>query len=296
MKLINQMGKISLRFCVAFLFAFSLISCEKGDDPQLPLQIKITDIPAEYNGKVGISQLLYYPAYSTTELITNGAVTTKLFSTEGEIETLPYTKKGEYAVSFSIFEEKYGFQLLLAKTNLINITKATTTISFKDFIDISEFTPPTGNEGIITMTTEKNGLFEPIVAGIGMITFDYGNGSQISFNIPKAMNGAFINWNNGYTLDGQPRKITITGDIVGLLCYDEQLTDLDVSGCRTLEYLGCVKNQLTSLDVSNNTALEFLFCQENPLLINIYVWSGFDVSNPPGVFLKDDTANYVVKE
>jgi len=297
MKLINQMGKISLRFCIAFLFAFSLISCEKEDDSQLPLQIKITDIPAEYNGKVGISQLLFYPAYSTTELITNGTVTTKLFSTESEIETVPFTKKGEYTVSFEIREEKYGFQLLLARTNLIKITKKTTTISFNDLIDIMEFTPPTGNEGIITMTTEKNGLFEPIVAGIGMITIDYGgDGYPIPFPIPKSMDGEYINLNPGYTLDGKLRTITITGNIVGLLCFDEQLTDLDVSGCRSLEYLGCVSNQLTSLDVSNNTALKFLHCQYNPHLINIYVWPGFDVSHPPFSCTKDDTAIFVVKE
>jgi hypothetical protein len=277
------------------LFAFSLISCEKEDGPLLPLQIKIIDIPAEYNGKVGISQLLFYPAYSTTELITNGAVITKLFNTESEIETQPYTKKGEYTVSFEIREEKYGFQFLLAKTNPIKITQKTTTISFNDFIAILEFTPPTGNEGIITMTTEKNGLFEPIVAGIGRIIFDYGNGYPIPNEVPKAMDGAFINWNNGYTLDGKPRPITITGNIVGLLCNDEQLTDIDVSGCRTLEYLGCVNNQLTCLDVSNNTSLKFLFCQGNQIT-NIYVWRGFDVSNPPVGFVKDDTANYVVKE
>jgi len=113
MKLINQTGKNSFRFCIAFLLAFSLISCEKKDDSQLPLQIKITDIPAEYNGKVGISQLLFYPAYSTTEFITNGAVTTSLFNTESEIETLPYTKKGEYTVSFEIREEKYGISIFI---------------------------------------------------------------------------------------------------------------------------------------------------------------------------------------
>ena len=296
MKLINQMKKISMRFCIAFLFTFSLISCEKEDDSQLPLQIKITDIPAEYNGKVGITQLLFYPAYSSTELITNGAFTTKLFSTEGEIETIPYTKKGEYTVSIAIFEEKYGFQFLLAKTNLINITKETTTISFNDLIEIMEFTPPTGNEGIITMTTEKNGLFEPIVAGIGRIILDYGNGHRIPGDIPKVMDGAFINWNKGYTLDGQPRTVTITGHITGLICSEMQLTNIDVSGCRTLEYLSCVDNQLTSLNVSNNTALEFLLCRENPLLTDIYVWRGFDVSNPPLNFSKDETANYVVKE
>ena len=151
------------------------------------------------------------------------------------------------------------------------------------------------SKGIITMATAKFGLFEPIVAGSGTIIIDY-DGQPWSFQVPEEAEGSFINWNKGYTLDGQPRTITITGNIVGLLCYDEQLTDLDVSRCKTLEYLGCVKNQLTSLDVSNNTALEFLHCQENHQLVNIYVWSGFDVSNPPVSWTKDDTTNFVVKK
>ena len=173
-----------------------------------------------------------------------------------------------------------------------------------------------GIKGIITMTTVKFGHFNLALAGSGTIIIDWGDGSPITHQAPEGeMEGAFINY-GGYALDGQPRTIIVTGNITGMLCYDDQLTDLDVSGCKTLAYLGCPFNQLTSLDVSNNAVLEFLMCQDNQLadldvsnntvlksldcqdnqLVNIYVWNGFDVSNPPIGFLKDDTANYVVKE
>ena len=171
-------------------------------------------------------------------------------------------------------------------------------------------------KGVITMTTTKLGYFDPLgVAGSGTITIEWGDGLPRTYQAPEGeMEGAFINY-GGYAVDGQRRTITVTGNITGLLCPDNQLTDLDISRCKTLIYLSCATNQLTSLDVTNNTMLKFLFCQDNQLtnidvsnntaldffhcqenqLINIYVWSGFDINNPPVGFRKDEMANYVVK-
>ena len=50
-----------------------------------------------------------------------------------------------------------------------------------------------------------------------------------------------------------------------LVCYDNQLTELDVSGNPRLERLNCDGNQLTELDVSGNPWLESLDCSSNPL-------------------------------
>ena len=65
-----------------------------------------------------------------------------------------------------------------------------------------------------------------------------------------------------------------------LYCYDNQLTELDVSKNRALVYLDCYGNKLTSLDVSKNTNLIRLSCFENQLteldvrqnakLVNLY--------------------------
>ena len=48
-------------------------------------------------------------------------------------------------------------------------------------------------------------------------------------------------------------------------CYWNQLTSLDVSGCSALTTLLCSNNQLTSLDVTGCTALTILGCYENQL-------------------------------
>ena len=50
-----------------------------------------------------------------------------------------------------------------------------------------------------------------------------------------------------------------------LVCYNKQLTSLDVSQNTALEYLDCSNNQLTSLDVSQNPALQTLDCSNNQL-------------------------------
>ena len=144
------MKRFSFKFCVVLLMAISLISCEKDDAPQL--KIRITDIPTEYNGMFGTTFLLVEDsvyiarqhAYSTTELITNGAVTTGLINCESVLENPPHTKKGEYTVIFGIFQEKFGFQLLWSESDgKINLTKETTTISFNNLKNVDIRTPPT---------------------------------------------------------------------------------------------------------------------------------------------------------
>ena len=57
-----------------------------------------------------------------------------------------------------------------------------------------------------------------------------------------------------------------------LLCHDNQLTDLNVSGNSELNTLWCWGNQLDSLDLAQNTDLEYLLCHNNQL-------TDLDVSN-----------------
>ena len=63
-----------------------------------------------------------------------------------------------------------------------------------------------------------------------------------------------------------------------LLCYENQLTKLDVSKNTKLTVLSCGTNQLSSLDVSQNPALERLNCYENNL-------TSLDVSKNPALEL-----------
>ncbi len=53
--------------------------------------------------------------------------------------------------------------------------------------------------------------------------------------------------------------------LIGLNCAANQLTSLDVSGCTALTDLSCYNNQLTSLNVSGCTVLEVVYCNNNQL-------------------------------
>ena len=52
-----------------------------------------------------------------------------------------------------------------------------------------------------------------------------------------------------------------------LICHVNNLTSLEVSDNRNLQYLECWRNNLTNLDLSNNFALETLYCGDNDLTI-----------------------------
>lgn len=68
-------------------------------------------------------------------------------------------------------------------------------------------------------------------------------------------------WNNKLTeLDLSPCK-----ELKSLSCEKNQLTELNLSGCSELDHLSCYKNQLTRLDLSPCKALNHLQCEDNQL-------------------------------
>ena len=68
--------------------------------------------------------------------------------------------------------------------------------------------------------------------------------------------------------DNQLSSLDVSQNIAltTLYCYDNQLTSLDVSQNTALTSLSCFGNQLTSLDVSGATALTSLSCGSNQLM------------------------------
>ncbi|MFA9371737.1 MAG: cadherin domain-containing protein [Labilibaculum antarcticum] len=84
-----------------------------------------------------------------------------------------------------------------------------------------------------------------------------------------------LDWNDSsprrieeiYVEDENLVQLNVSGcsSLEDLDCYDNQLTSLDISGCTSLEDLECDDNQLTSLDVSGCTSLEDLECDNNQL-------------------------------
>ena len=104
-------------------------------------------------------------------------------------------------------------------------------------------------EGVISMTTTK-----AVGEKIGLIIEANGNVTIEGAKDPKG---------STYTLTSQ--TVIIRGDVKKLNVWNNQLTNLDASGCTTLKSLKCFGNKLTSLNVSGCTALTELKCYDNQL-------------------------------
>ena len=130
-----------------------------------------------------------------------------------------------------------------------------------------------------------NGLTAQFALTVNEDTTDGGNISLIEIRFPDDTFREYLrrfDTNNTNILSLEERKAVTEIDVSGmeitslkgieffpnlknLTCYDNQLTELDVSQNKKLERLYCFRNQLTELDVSQNTALIELRCEHNPL-------------------------------
>ena len=95
----------------------------------------------------------------------------------------------------------------------------------------------------------------------------------ILYGIDKILDGKVLTSNiNGIQFadfsDGGISDLTGIEDFTSLVhldCYDNLLTNLDVSQNTNLEWLDCESNYITNLDVSQNINLKTLWCYENQL-------------------------------
>jgi len=114
----------------------------------------------------------------------------------------------------------------------------------------------------ITMTAESDGVITFLLAGSGVVTVDWGDGSE---KVRLTLNENGVEFVHKYSV-ASIRTITIIGDnIVELDCSGIGLTNLDVRRATALKWLDCSDNQLTDLNVSRNTALRLLNCSNNRL-------------------------------
>ncbi|EFR34626.1 leucine Rich Repeat protein [Porphyromonas asaccharolytica PR426713P-I] len=125
----------------------------------------------------------------------------------------------------------------------------------------------TGSDGVITMTT-SGAVGEQIMLAVSPVEGQ--NVIAEGLKEPLVLDGT----EHLYTLTSQ--TVTLRGNLTHLACdemkdssiptdHRNQLTSLDVSGCKTLTYLDCSNNLLQSLDITHNEALTELFCGGNQL-------------------------------
>ena len=95
--------------------------------------------------------------------------------------------------------------------------------------------------------------------------------SDASGNLSGSLTSLLCNNNSLTSLD-----VSGLTALTNLTCFSNSLTSLDVSGLTALTYLDCQVNSLTSLDVSGLTALTNLFCNNNSLTSLRAVGAVFD--------------------
>jgi len=117
------------------------------------------------------------------------------------------------------------------------------------------------SSGKIKMTTEASGEVRFSLAGNGVATVDWGDGSEkVTLTINEKLSGhdSYDGASFRHTYPSASiRTITVNGDNIEKIYCGITLTDLDVSRCAELTFLGAGGN-LTSLDVRKNTALTSL--------------------------------------
>ena len=142
---------------------------------------------------------------------------------------------------------------------------------------------PTGPK--MTMTTKSNNVTIYVSGDSGTFNIYWGDGTAIETH--TLLDGYESYGDNlvqkyAYThnySNTSSRTIVIIGEnIEYLVCYNNQLTSLDLNANKALKVLNCAENQLTSLDVSKNIALTYLICSEN-LLTSLNVSNNTELTN-----------------
>jgi len=148
---------------------------------------------------------------------------------------------------------------------------------------------------VMTMTINASGKVTIGLAGTGLATIDWGDGSETdtkelcticTFSPIFIDNAIFFKHDYSGT---NTRIIKIYGDnITKLICGYMELSNLDVSKNTKLDVLFCSYTLLKNLDVSKNADLTYLCCDNNQL-------SSLDVSNNTALTLLNCTYNQLTK-
>ena len=117
-----------------------------------------------------------------------------------------------------------------------------------------------------------------------LLAQDYGKDGIITDEEIGGITDISVEERNIRSLEG----IKVFTALQTLYCWNNQLTELDVSECKALETLACHHNKLAELNVSANSLLESLTCNGNQL-------TGFDVSANTALWYLDCDGNQLTE-
>jgi Leucine-rich repeat (LRR) protein len=200
-----------------------------------------------------------------------------------------YGELGAGARVIELYEGQRKFDSWILKcydnSRELDIWKPTHSQEKKYFVSYpSSFEEKKAHGGKIAMTTSAVAKMSMRLAGSGVATIDWGDGSKkqvvtltkdvhvkLEHVYPKSSSYTIaINGENITELDCKNNVLTYLDvskntELSVLDCSDNQLNQLDVSKNTALTVLWCSGNQFNHLDVSNNTLLTELFCYRNAL-------------------------------
>ncbi len=252
MKRINFLQNATRLAMVALCVVLVLASCRK--DPEKPAievtndsVLKQTVYADETNGK------------SDVTFVTTGAWTSSITEETDQAETATWVSidpnrgdaAGTYPVSIHLEPNYTGDDRSAIITIMCNGMDIAISVTQKG----------TKEDGTlnanITMTTTKS-LVSFILAGTGKATVYWDDGTNETRILDNKY--PFTICIKEYSSGTDKHTITITGsNITYLNCCNNQLTNLNVTGCPALTRLLCYNNQLTNLDVNRCPALIHFF-------------------------------------
>ena len=168
------------------------------------------------------------------------------------VNSLP-DRSGREAGTFTVVQEPDLEGNICLKSD-VAIAKGKNWVTQEYDSDYNEYFAYEGAKLIISFTTAK-----AVGKTVELLMLYTGAAPTLSGATGTPISGKWIT----YTLTSQ--TVTIRGDVTFLVCFNNQLTTLDVSQNTALTWLACSYNQLKALDVSQNTVLENLYCSDNQL-------------------------------
>jgi hypothetical protein len=158
-------------FCLLVL-GMVLAGCTEPDNgPQKKL--RITNIPAEHNGRYGFSGFgkgENLAAYSDGIRINSGSVINAMLDNNTD---KPYSKNGKYTILFLITDSSYNQYWTGYIEEDVNITLETTTLSFSQFTEIPPSSPPSSSSQKKLRFTNIPSIYNSRYGYSGLI-YDYG--------------------------------------------------------------------------------------------------------------------------
>lgn len=201
------------------------------------------------------------------------------------IQSLPKRAKGQASGVICVFDEKFDKEHNVCTKRQVYLARQKDWVvkkygndGYKDYEGIDEHAlPPVQTNNIIKMKTTK-----PIGDKIILRMQQRSDADPIKFN---GIEGYFAqNQYVEYTIQSQ--TFSVQGDIYDFECFDDQITELDLSDCHSIEVLNCAKNEISTLDLTKLRKLELVFCYNNNL-------STLDLSGNPKLFHIDMRMNKI---